>query len=81
MGSLRLNQSTITTTIAIIGMLAAIVGWAYSAGTKAKAVSENRREIELLKQEINEIKPQVIETNAKLDLLLDHFDIASPKYK
>ena len=78
MGNLRLNQSTITTTIAIIGMLAAIFGWAYSAGTKAKDVSYNTREIELLKQEINEIKPQVIQTNAKLDLLLNHFDITSP---
>jgi len=79
MVNLKINQSTITTTIAIIGMLAAIFGWAYSAGTKANDISQNTREIEILKQEINEIKPQVIETNAKLDLLLDHFDITSPK--
>ena len=79
MGYLKLNQSRITTTIAIIGMLAAIIGWAYSAGSKADDIQENKRQIELLKIEINEIKPQVIESNAKLDLLLDYFDIASPK--
>lgn len=71
----------IVTWVAIIGMIASIIGWSYSEGRKSRDILELQARTENLEKDMKDLIPQVSETNAKLNLLLDHFGIVKPDTK
>ena len=71
----------IVTWVAVVGMIASVIGWSYSAGKRARDITELQARTDKLEMDMKSLIPQVSETNAKLSLLLDHFGIVKPDAK
>ena len=83
----KLNISIILNIITIIGFLITVGTFVYSSGKKDARLEQlekdnisNKTEISTIKTQLNEQNTATKEVNAKLDLLLNHFNITNPNH-
>ena len=77
-----IKRYQITSLIAIIMFLSSLIGWGYTVGRYSRdkeqfdiRINENKNDIQALDARFNDIEHLITVNNAKLELLLEHFDI------
>ena len=79
-----LKRHQATTVITILLFIATLLGWGYSAGRNSKVndiqnvnIEQNANDVKDLSNKCYDVEHLILINNAKLELLLEHFDIES----